>query len=146
MKLIGIGLAIMATLAGTVQPADARDSLKLVCSALVRPTDGYDQLGLFVHFIDSRAPDGTSRIEWVSTIYQGTLYKAKTLNKSDAPSPRFTVALTAGKRTVYRGTYSLRQTASGFTIHLTGTFNEDPTGKPMNRPIDADLPCVDISN
>jgi hypothetical protein len=147
MRCTTLALTLFAV-AGSARTAAAGDALKLVCSALVRPTDGGSQLGVFVHFIEHRASDGASRDEHVSTIYQGTLFTAKTRNKSGAPANQTPVAMTAGKRTVYRGTYSLVQDhkAGTWMMHLAGSFDENPTGKPVKRPIDVDLPCVDISN
>ena len=147
MKL-GVVTCVVGALAGTAGVAEAKDSSTLVCSATVQPADGYGALGLFMHVLEHRAPDGESRVETVSTIYQGRLFQATSLNKAGDLARDVTVVMKERKRVIYSGTYSLVRDpkAGSWTLHLRGTYDEDPGAKDSEkRAIDADLPCVDLS-
>jgi hypothetical protein len=139
-----IATALIAS-SGTV--AFARDHMELVCSTVADAKDGGEKVPLFIHMLEHRAEDGSSRDETLSTIYQGKLFQATRVNKSGEFSKDAPIVLTAGKDLRFRGTYSVVTTPSGkYALKLVGKINEDPSARPVAfREVAATLPCVDLS-
>ena len=127
--------------------AHARDPLELVCSGVaMKPADGGEQIALFFHFFESRANDGTSRDEYLSTIYQGRLFKGHYLNKHNKRNTA--IVLKNAARVRFDGTYAVdnKQATGPYTIHIVGTIHMDPSDNKGNyRAVDETLPCTDIS-
>jgi hypothetical protein len=131
---------------GVPSIALARDHLELVCSGVAKAKDGGDRIPLFFHLFESRASDGSSRDEWLSTIYQGQLFQAHYLNKgSAAPRP---IELSHDGKTRFKGTYVFdnKVGTAPFTMHVVGKVNDDPSAaKKVYRDVDETLACVDLS-
>lgn len=135
-----------AALLGLTHVAHARDHMELVCSAVADAKDGGDHIPLFIHMFESRAADGTSRDEVLSTIYQGVLFQADHSNKTGGFSTKVEITLVNGKATRFRGTYSLAQAGDGYALKLAGEVNEDPSAKNGEfRAVTGTLKCVDLS-
>jgi hypothetical protein len=135
---------VAAAVLGFSHVAHARDHMELVCSAVGDAKDGGDKIPLFIHMFESRASDGTSRDEVLSTIYQGVLFQASHLNKTGGFSTKVKISLDNGKTTRFRGTYSLVQAGNGYALKLAGEVNDEPSGKEF-RAVSATLKCVDLS-
>jgi hypothetical protein len=131
-------------LLGFAHVAHARDHMELVCSAVGDAKDGGDKIPLFIHMFESRASDGTSRDEVLSTIYQGVLFQATHLNKTGGFSTKVKISLDNGKTTRFRGTYSLVQAKNGYALKLAGEVNDEPSAKEF-RSVTATLACTDLS-
>jgi opacity protein-like surface antigen len=137
-------LLVAAAVLGFSHVAHARDHMELVCSAVGDAKDGGDKIPLFIHMFESRASDGTSRDEVLSTIYQGVLFQASHLNKTGGFSTKVKISLDNGKATRFRGTYSLVQAGNGYALKLAGEVNDEPSAKEF-RAVTATLKCVDLS-
>lgn len=124
----------------TASVAHARDHTELVCAAVIDAKDGGDKVPLFVHFFESRAADGQSRNEVLSTVYQGQLFQGRHLNKSADPESRVPIVLGAKKRVRFRGMY----TWTGTKLTLEGKVFDDPAKKAA-RDVTAELICTDLS-
>jgi hypothetical protein len=112
----------------------------MVCTAVVDARDGGDKVPLFVHFFESRASDGTSRNEVLSTIYQGRLFQGKHLNRSADPGTDVPITLRNGKRVRFRGTY----TWTTGKLTLEGKLADDPNAISL-RDVTAELTCTALS-
>ena len=133
-------------LVGFANVAHARDHMELVCSAIGDAKDGGDKVPLFVHMFESRASDGESRDEVLSTIYQGVLFQATHLNKTGTFSSGVKISLDHGKGIRFRGTYTLASTSKGYALKLAGEVNDMPSeGNGSFRKVTATLACVDLS-
>jgi hypothetical protein len=137
-------LLVAAAVLGFSHVAHARDHMELVCSAVGDPKDGGDKIPLFIHMFESRASDGESRDEVLSTIYQGVLFQATHLNKTGGFSTKVKISLDNGKTTRFRGTYSLVQAGNGYALKLAGEVKDEPSAKEV-RAVTATLKCVDLS-
>jgi hypothetical protein len=118
--------------------------MELVCTAVADPKDGGDKIPLFIHMFESRAADGESRDEVLSTIYQGVLFQADHVNKTGGFSTKVKISLDNGKKTRFRGTYSLVQAGNGYALKVAGEVNDEPSGKEF-RAVTATLKCIDLS-
>jgi hypothetical protein len=125
--------------------AFARDHQELVCSGIAEPKD-VERMPIFVHFFESRAKDGESRDERLSSVYQGKLFQGARVNKSGDPSKDAPITLSSGKQTRFKGTYTLEHTGDTWTMKLAGKLTADPSAKkPEYTDITVALPCVDLS-
>jgi hypothetical protein len=138
-------LVTATLLLASAHVAHARDHLELVCTAVANAKDGGDKVPLFIHMFESRASDGESRDEVLSTIYQGTLFQATHLNKTGGFSTKVKITLVNAKATRFRGTYSLVSGDKGYVLKLAGEVNDEPSAKAGFRAVTATLTCVDLS-
>ena len=127
------------------RPASAGDALVLVCSARVEPTDNGRPVALSIQYIDRRAADGASLDVTLSAIHRASVFQARWHKTGDAED-KVSLALVAGTRALFRGSYTLAKAGSGFSLRVVGNVTADPTpARPAYHAIDATLPCVDIS-
>ncbi len=137
-------LAVTVTLLlGLSRAALARDQIVLVCSGIVKPTDDAEQIGVSINYRDSRANDGVSRLTVLRELVGDRVVTwSKVLSVDlDTAVP---IVLKAGKRVRFRGTYTLTKRGDDFFMHLAGDVNPYLVDK-TTHPIDAEVPCVDIS-
>jgi len=143
MKLALVTAGLLVAFANV---AHARDHMELVCSAVGDAKDGGDKVPLFIHMFESRASDGESREEVLSTIYQGVLFQASHINKTGNLSSGVKVSLEHGKGIRFRGKYTLASAKDGYVLKLAGEVNDLPSeGNGSFRAVTATLKCVDLS-
>lgn len=139
-------LLVVAVVVGSSEVAFARDHLELVCSAVASPADGGEKMPVFVHFFESRAKDGESRDEVLSSVYQGRLFQGRHVNKAAGSSTNAPIVLKTGKRVRFRGTYTLVGPPKAYVLSLKGQLTDDPSARKVTyREVALDLPCVDLS-
>jgi len=140
-------LVTVLTMLGAPSVALARDHLELVCSGVVTsPKDGGERIPLFFHFFDSRASDGASRDQRLSTIYQGKMFQAHYLNKDEKSD--VAIVLKRAEQVRFKGAYAVDNKGGNgpFTLHVVGKINEAPSAKrPAYREVDEMIPCIDLS-
>jgi hypothetical protein len=139
-------LFVFALLAASSQVAFARDHQELVCSGIAKAQGSGDSLPVFIHYLDSRASDGKSRDQVLSTVYQRSLYQGVYLNKAGGLPTQAPIALVANKLTRFRGTFSIAALGETYKLKLTGKLTDDPAD-PRAKPseVSVELPCVDLS-
>ena len=136
---LAFGLVLLAS------PAFARDHQELVCSGIAEPPD-VERMPIFIHFFESRAKDGESRDEHLSSVYQGKLFQAARVNKTGNPSKDAPIVLKSGKQVRFNGKYTLEQIGDTWTMKLVGKLTADPSAKKVElTEITVSLPCVDLS-
>ncbi|MGE5187264.1 MAG: hypothetical protein ACM31C_34690 [Acidobacteriota bacterium] len=138
-------LLLVLALVIASRAASAGDALVLVCSARVQPTDDGRAVAVSIQYLDRRAADGTSRDIALSAMHRATVFQARWRKTGDAED-KIALALVAGTHALFRGSYTLAKIGAGFSLRVIGNITADPTPKkPEYHPIDATLPCVDIS-
>lgn len=141
-------LFLVALLLLVPTSAHARDSLQLVCTGIVmKPADGGERIALFFHFFESRAADGVSRDEYLSTIYQGQLFQGHYLNKGkDKMGAAIVLENAAHVRFDGKYTVDNKRGTAPYTMHVIGRINELPSEvKASYRAVDEILSCTDLS-
>lgn len=136
-------LAGLTVLLGTYRIAEARDSTILVCSGVAKSTDGQEATGVSIHYIDSRAADGTRRTMTLRELVGDRVFKASWTGNDDGKPAAIT--LKAGKLVRFKGTYALGKKGDAFEMHLVGDVARDPASDKKQHPIDVTLSCVDLS-
>lgn len=124
--------------------AAARDPLDLVCAGIAKPTDDAEQVGVSIHYYDSRAPDGVSRKVSLRELWGDLVFSWKTVGGADLDKP-FAIALESGKLVRFRGTYTLSKRGTDFVLRLVGKLSRHPLSDKTLHPIDVTLRCIDIS-
>lgn len=131
--------------------AFARDSAHLICAGYLAATPGPDNYGFAVQFDESRADDGESRNEMLSTVWAGKLYQGVRLNSNDDFGKNGTIlmAAMAGKNAIfYKGTYNIIQNSKNYRykLKLKGQLNTNPADVLSVQNVSTTLNCKDISN
>lgn len=140
-------LACLVVLLGISGSAFARDSSHLVCTGFVGE-DG-DKYGIAILFDDTRASDGESRNETLSTVWAGELYQGVRVNSDDL-GRKGPITMTHKERSeqvFFSGEYELIQTRSGaYRLGINGEINLSPTTETSSSiPVATTLKCTDIS-
>jgi hypothetical protein len=141
-----ITLALLFTFSA---PAFARDSSHLVCSGFMAAKPDPDNYGISVQFDEGRSDDGSSRLETLSSVWQGSLFQGSRVNSKDGFGENGTITMAAkddAKKIFYKGKYSLVAAGKGYKLSLKGLLNVDPSDASSPETISTTLPCVDISN
>lgn len=133
-------------------PAVARDSSHLICAGYMTAEPGPDNYGFAVQFDESRARDGESRLEVLSTVWAGNLYQGRRINSNHGFGENGTVVMTGkanANETLYNGSYNIIKDAKtgDYQLELKGDFNTTPGNSlPPVEQISTTLNCVNISN
>lgn len=141
-RLVKSSLLLILSLSAS---AFAQDSKHLVCSGIVA-----EEIPLSIQFDEFRASDGESRTEVLSSVYQRELFQAVRLNRRDAFGENGKITLAQknrSNRVFFKGGYNIIKGSDGsFSLKLDGAIACDPTNDSQNTtPINATLPCVDLS-
>ena len=137
-------------------PALARDSAHLICAGYLAAAPGLDNYGFAVQFDESRADDGESRNEMLSTVWVGKLYQGVRFNSNDDFGKNGTILMVAAVGTntfFFNGTYNIIQSGNSsssknyrYKMKLKGKLNTNPADVLSVQNVSTTLNCMDISN
>lgn len=118
--------------------AHARDSGIMMCAGVDHSDRERDFISMWFRVLDSRAADGHSRIETLSTHRGDLVYRGDAIGQANQ------IRIANGKRVLFEGRYEVDFPSA--TLHLVGKYDDTAYDEKHHlHDTDITLRCVDIS-